>query len=122
MIKKADIFLLIALIVIGGFISFGSVAGSVSGDTVLVSVNGEPYGTYDLSKDQEVVINSNGHTNHITIKSGTVQMSSSDCRNQVCVNTGSISMTHEKIVCLPNKVVVEIRSSNGGGEYDVISG
>ena len=122
MIKKADIFLLTALIVIGGFISFGSVAGSVSGDTVLVSVNGEPYGTYDLSKDQNVVISNNGHTNHITIKNGTVQMSSSDCKNQVCVNTGSISMTNEKIVCLPNRVVVEIKSSKGGGEYDVISG
>ena len=122
MIKKADIFLLIALIVIGGFISIYSLACSADGDTVLVSVNGQPYGSYDLLKDQEIEISQNDHTNHITIKNGTVQMSSSDCKNQVCVDTGSISKTNQRIVCLPNKVVVEIKSSKGGGEYDVISG
>ena len=122
MIKKADIILLIALIVIGGFISVCSFTGSQDGDTVVVSVDGQLYGTYSLFEDQDIDISQSHHTNHITIKGGTVQMSSSDCKNQVCVDTGSISRTNQRIVCLPNKVVVEIKSSKGGGEYDVISG
>ncbi|MGN0721820.1 MAG: NusG domain II-containing protein, partial [Anaerovoracaceae bacterium] len=63
-------------------------------------------------------------TNHITIKDGQVSMSYSTCRNQVCVNTGAISQTKDAIVCLPNRVVVEIISSEEGkgGDADVISG
>jgi hypothetical protein len=45
-------------------------------------------------------------------------MDYSDCKNQVCVNTGKISKAGETIVCLPNYVIVEIVSSKEGGEDD----
>jgi len=52
-----------------------------------------------------------------------VSMTYSTCKNQVCVNTGAISQTRDAIVCLPNKIVVEIVGGSGkGGEADVISG
>lgn len=55
-IRKADIVLFVCLLVIGLGLSWLSVAGSVTGTRVLVSVNGKPYGTYSLSKDQTVTI------------------------------------------------------------------
>lgn len=117
-IRKADIVLFVCLLVIGLGLSWLSVAGSVTGSRVLVSVNGKPYGTYSLSKDQTVTIRQHGHTNKFTIKDGAVQMTHSDCRNQNCVETGSIRRTSQSIVCLPNRVMIEIK---GGGEYDAIS-
>ncbi|MBQ8740752.1 MAG: NusG domain II-containing protein [Clostridia bacterium] len=47
-------------------------------------------------------------TNTVVIKDGIVYMSDATCKNQVCVNTGKISKKGESIVCLPNKVIVEI--------------
>lgn len=123
MIKKADIILLIILVVLGLGASFFSVYGKAAGDQVRVSVDGEVYGIYHLNQDQEIDVTQNGHTNHITIKDGTVSMSYSDCKNQICVHTGAISEAKGSIVCLPNRVVVEIISDgNKGGGADVISG
>ena len=118
-IKKADIILFICLILIGGALSYLAFSGSSTGDLVVVKVNGEIYGKYSLSKDRTITVNRDGHMNKITIKGGKVQVSKSNCKNQVCVKQGSISTTHQSIVCIPNRVVVSIEGKDG--EYDVIS-
>jgi Uncharacterized protein conserved in bacteria len=118
-IKKADIILFICLILIGGALSYLAFSGSSTGDLVVVKVNGEIYGKYSLSKDRTITVNRNGHMNKITIKGGKVQVSKSSCKNQICVKQGSISTTHQSIVCIPNRVVVSIEGKDG--EYDVIS-
>ena len=122
MIKKADIILFILIVVFGGLISWWSLAGSIAGEKVLITADGRDYGVYSLAEDQTIDVTIDGHTNHITIKDGTVSMTYSTCKNQVCVNTGAISQTKDAIVCLPNKVVVEIVGSGKGGAADVISG
>ena len=118
-IKKADIILFICLILIGGALSYLAFSGSSTGDLVVVKVNGEIYGKYSLTKDRIITVNRDGHTNKITIKGGKVQVSKSNCKNQVCVKQGSISSTHQSIVCIPNRVVVSIEGKDD--EYDVIS-
>lgn len=123
MIKKADIVLFIFIVVFGGLVSWWSVSGSITGEKVLITADGRDYGIYSLSQNQTIDVTIDGHTNHITIKDGVVSMTYSTCRNQVCVNTGAISQTKDAIVCLPNKIVVEIvGGSEKGGEADVISG
>lgn len=124
MIKKADIVLLIIILAVGIPLSVLSLAAGTAGDKVQISAEGEVYGIYPLDEDCEIEVTENGHTNHITIKGGQVSMSYSTCLNQVCINTGAISETKDAIVCLPNRVVVEIISSgeSKGGDADVISG
>lgn len=124
MIKKADIILFFIILIGGLAISWFSISGSITGEKVLISVDGEEYGVYSLYEDREIDIEQNGHHNHITISNGTVSMTFSDCKNQVCVNDGKISQTKDSIVCLPNKVLVEIIGGNDaeGGGADVISG
>ena len=127
MIKKADVILLIIILAVGLPLSVLSLTAGTSGDMVQISADGEIYGVYPLKEDYEVDVSRKGHINHITIKDGQVSMSYSTCRNQVCVNTGAISETKDAIVCLPNRVVVEIISSDSGsigkgGDADVISG
>ena len=124
MIKKADIILLIIILAVGIPLSVLSLTAGTTGDRVEISLNGRVCGTYPLHEDRVIEVTKDGHTNHITIKDGQVSMSYSTCRNQVCVNTGAISQTKDVIVCLPNRVVVEIISSEEGkgGDADVISG
>ena len=124
MIKKADIILLIVILAVGIPMSVLSLTAGTGGDKVKISTDGQVYGIYPLNEDCEIDVTEDGHTNHITIKDGQVSMSYSTCRNQVCVNTGAISQTKDAIVCLPNRVVVEIISSEEGkgGDADIISG
>lgn len=127
MIKKADIILLIIILAVGIPLSVLSLTAGTTGDRVEISLNGRVCGTYPLHEDRVIEVTKDGHTNHITIKDGQVSMSYSTCRNQVCVNTGAISKTKDAIVCLPNRVVVEIISDGSekpgaGGDADVISG
>ncbi|MDD4377102.1 MAG: NusG domain II-containing protein [Eubacteriales bacterium] len=108
MIKKADIFLFIVLVILGLIISYLSVADSVTGTKAIITVDGKVYGIYSLTNNQTITVKENDHLNKITIKDGAVSMSFSDCHNQICVHHSPISKTKESIVCLPNKVMVEI--------------
>ncbi len=70
-----------------------------------------------VKQDNKIVYNENINinktvntgTNTVIIKDGVVYMSNATCKNQVCVNTGKISKKGESIICLPNKVIVEIK-------------
>ena len=121
-IKKADIVLFFVLLAVGLTISWASLNSGQTGDKVRISVGGETYGVYDLAQDRTIQVRQNGHTNNIIIEGGHVLMASSDCANQVCVNTGAIYLAGDSIVCLPNRVMVEILSESKGGGVDVISG
>ena len=124
MIKKADIILFFLILAFGLAVSWSSLAGNAAGEKAVVTVDGKLYGTYPLSHDQTIqVMQKNGHHNDITIKDGQISMTFSDCRNQICVESGAISQTKDTIVCLPNKVVIEITGGNGGGSsVDIITG
>lgn len=118
-IRKADIVLFVILLIFGLALSAVSFFSGTSGQKVQVEVDGKAYGVYALAENQTIEIEENGHLNKITIKDGTVQMSYSDCKNQICVHDGAISMTNQSIICLPNKVMVEI--TGGEEELDAIS-
>lgn len=121
MIKKADIVLFLVILITGLAVSVISLGDSAEGDNVVVTVDNEVYGIYSLAEDRVIEVHQQGHTNNITIKDGVVSMTYSDCANQVCVNTRPIANTSDSIVCLPNRVIVEI-TSDEGGEVDVITG
>ncbi len=74
------------------------------GSTVTVKQNNKTVYTGSLKKDATVLLD----TNTVVIKDKSVYMSDAVCKNQVCVNTGKISKKGESIICLPNKVTVEI--------------
>lgn len=77
---------------------------------VVVKVNGEIEGVYDLGEDQEIVVN--GGTNRLEIKNGSVRMIEADCPDQLCVHQRAISVDRENIICLPNKVIAEVQSKS----------
>ena len=84
----------------------------------VVSIDGNPYGTYDLNTDQTVNIN---ESNQIRIQDRTVRMIEADCPDQICVNHLAISRDGESIICLPNKVVIAIEAGDTRNEIDSIS-
>lgn len=123
-IRKADIILLIVLLALGlaaTAVLARTGAGSPSDAKVVIKSGGEIYGRYPLSEDAEIAVPApSGGENIVTIKGGSVTVSSASCKNQVCVRHGSISKSGESIVCLPNRLIVTIEDKSGG-EYDSIT-
>lgn len=117
-LKKKDWALIVIILCVAAlaFLLHEVIGGSGAGK-VVVKVAGEIEGTYDLSEDQEIEIN--GGTNILQIKGGKADMIEADCPDQLCVHQKDISRSHESIICLPNKVTVEIESAESS-EYDAV--
>ena len=120
--KKEIIFLIILFIVILAVWLVYRHSQTDSGNLVRITVDGEEYGVYDLTQDQEIPIEIDGEvTNTLVIADGKADMIEADCPDQICVNTAAISVKNETIVCLPNKIVVEVIESEEESQLDVIA-
>lgn len=116
---KKDIFIILAFFGMAVlFFVFNKIMAE-SGDTVFVYVDETVYAEYDLSKDNQYEINTEYGKNVITIKDGHVSISSASCKNQVCVNHNPISTSNESIICIPNHLVVRIKSEKNGDIDDI---
>ena len=112
-ISNRKLIALVALILVLAAAAGAAVCFLKPGGTqVLVTVNGEEYGTYPLHTDATVVISpaDGSWHNTLVIGEGRAWVSESDCDNQICVHTPALTEdTVGLIVCLPHGVVVELR-------------
>jgi hypothetical protein len=79
-----------------------------------VRVNGNEVMRLGLSEDRELEVRGWQGESVLEIRDGRVRMVESACPDKLCVRTGWISRPGESIVCLPNRVVLEIMASGGG--------
>ena len=71
----------------------------------------------ELIDSTDRTIDLGGH-NVIVLSGRTAAMQSADCRDQVCVRTGTLTRAGQVAVCLPNRVVLRI--TGGTSEIDAI--
>jgi hypothetical protein len=62
-----------------------------------------------LDKDREIVLLEGKMT--LEIKDERVRVKKSDCPRQICVSRGWIKRPGQVIVCVPNKILIEIKKS-----------
>ena len=144
-IRKADIILLIVLVVLGLAVSaalaFNASDGS-GGSEVVIKSGGKVIGRYPLNNDTRLEIPAPSGVNYddpshyalseddectqytyynvVKIEDGGVSVTGASCKNHVCVRHGSISKSGQSIVCLPNRLIVTIEDKSGGN-YDSIT-
>ena len=118
-LKIKDIILVVLILfVAGGVWLLHEVLKDAGSGVAVIRVNGEIEGPYPLSEDREISIN--GGTNILRIRNGKAKMIEADCPDQLCVNQRAVSADNESIICLPNKVIVEIQSRQES-EYDAVT-
>lgn len=107
--KKKDLILICGVLVLAAAFWLVPRAVGLFGNSkeqkLRITVSGEEYGTYSLEEDQVIKV---GDTNICEIKDKKVSMLSADCPDQLCIHQRTIQLQGETIVCLPNKVVLEI--------------
>lgn len=98
------------------FIVF-SVMHRSQGSIIVITRNGELYGTYNLSQNQTIEIENTDHevTNTLQIKDGVAKMIEADCPDKLCMHQKAISVSKENIVCLPNRIVVTVEADHNEG-------
>ena len=104
-----------------GLIALACVAGLVtlslhrqSGAMVQITQDGQVVGTYSLQQPRTLRYESqDGGYNIVVIADGKVRVSEASCPDQVCVGQGWISDGTVPVVCLPNRLVIQIE---GGGD------
>ena len=102
-LKKGD-FIIIAIVVIAFVLSAFAFISFDDASRVVIKQNNKI--VYDQNIDQNAAFNTG--TNLVIIENGAVYIKEADCKNGDCVNMGKITKKGESIICLPNKVIVEI--------------
>ena len=88
----------------------------VDEDVVIISVDGKEYARVPLSKPQTVTVaQKDGSVNVVEVSDHGAVMLSSTCDNQLCVEMGEVTVDNweyrpnqQFIICLPNRVGVEL--------------
>lgn len=86
----------------------GTGTGAQDGLVVVCQSKDGFYRVDPLDEDVTYTVSTPNGYNNVTIADGTVDVTSADCSNQVCVNTEPASQPGEQIVCLPHEVVIEV--------------
>ena len=111
--KKRDLILIFALVfivVISYFVfTFGK---NDKGDVAVLIIDGVESEKFSLSEDIEYTIKNGDNYNVLKIHDGYADVIEADCPDKHCVNQKKINKNGEKIICLPHKVIIEIRSND----------
>ena len=102
----ADIILIASVLLVGLSVFLIVNLTKEVGNSVRVSVDGRVVAEYSLSVDGEYSLN--GGTNILVIKGGKAYMKYASCPDGLCINQGEAYKIGQKIVCLPNRVMVEV--------------
>lgn len=116
--KKRDFLLILFILIIAGTVGgITSLYNTGMGDKLRISVDNQEYGIYNLDEDQVIFI---GDTNECQIQDGRVTMLHGECPDQVCVNSSAIFKNGQTIICMPNRVVLEIIGRDIVDQIDII--
>ena len=113
----AVLFVLVSVLGLCFYLSHGE------GDEVVVTVDGEVFGTYSLSDDITVEIRTGEQgkeLNLLVIKDGKAHVETASCPDGICTGHKPISRKGESIVCLPHRVVITVHGADKKEEPDII--
>lgn len=123
MFKKLD-FVIIGVLMILSFlpeIIYGTTVGKGYDKTYAeITVNGEVYKTVSLSEhsgEDIFEVKTDEGINIIKVKDNKIGIIEADCPDQVCMNPEYIEKAGQSLVCLPHKVMIEVK---GISDDDVI--
>ena len=89
-----------------------------------ITLDGEVLDEIDLTQVQEPysfpVTGKDGLTNTVLVEPGRIRVEKADCPDQICVHQGYISDGSQPIVCLPNRLIIQIQG--GGDALDAAAG
>ncbi|MGY3776884.1 NusG domain II-containing protein [Helcococcus sueciensis] len=120
-LTKGDKVLIIVLIIFSLLFAYymATVNKNLEKKYVSIQINGEEINTIEFSKDiigETYVLETEFGRNVLKFGDGEVKIIEASCPDQLCVKQGKIGQVGQLIVCLPNRLVVEIKANNAGND------
>lgn len=126
LLRKCDILLILILILISFlpyFLFLNHINKNYNSTYAEIKVDGKLYKNVPLSSNKGnntfIIKTANGN-NKISIKDNSIAISEADCLDSLCIKQGFISKVGETIICLPHKVVIEIKGEESDNKDDII--
>ena len=125
-IKKMDIVIIVLLLIISftpHLIFFKTSQKSSKNNYAIIQVDGKIHKKIDLSKvkkSEKVNLNLPNGKNTLLIKNNNIEMKSANCNDALCVKQGNISKVGQTIICLPHKLIIEIKGDELDSKDDLI--
>lgn len=110
LLRKSDIIIIVLLV--GAVFAYYFLLAEVGG-TAVVSCGGGVIAELPLDVPGEFVFPQVPDM-VFTVADGTVSVSESGCGDRTCMRTGKISHKGETIICVPNRIIVEIKTDESG--------
>lgn len=126
MITKGDKILILTIIVLSLFSLFSikNSLNKVENKRVIIKVDGEEYETIELKRNmprKEIEVRTDFGYNLVEVDSTGARVLEASCKDKLDVKFGKIENIGEIIVCLPNKLTVEIEGYQENLNVDIIS-
>ncbi len=123
--KKWD-FVIITTLIISSFIPSILLGYNIytkpdlSNNNAEVRVNGKVVQVLPLTENNIYIISENGNTNVIEVLNGSARIVNASCRDGLCIKHKAISNNGQSIICLPNKMQLNIKGANNSLGYDIL--
>lgn len=122
--KKASTWIIIFsfLILLSGAYIF--ISGRISGKIAVIESCGKTIKTINLDTvdlPYSFEVSGENGSNTVYVEKGRIRVASADCPDKLCVHQGAVSSPAVPIVCLPNELVISIKS-NSASEPDAVTG
>lgn len=125
-IKKMDIVIIAVLLILSftpHLIFFKTSQKSSKNNYAIIQVDGKIHKKIDLSKvkkSEKVNLNLPNGNNTLLIENNSISMDSANCNDALCVKQGNISKVGQTIICLPHKLIIEIKGDELDSKDDLI--
>jgi hypothetical protein len=113
----ADIVAAVAIVALSITPLFSFSRPSSSGVSAFIYEDGKLVKQADLSVDAVYKVKNM----EIQVENRKIRVLKSDCHHQICAHTGWISSSAQTIVCVPNKVLVEVRDNGSNQGLNAVS-
>lgn len=117
LLRLRDVFIIV--LIIGAVFVFYALLPESGGETAVVYYDSEIIAEIPLSGSGKYTFLQVPHM-VFTAENGTVSVTESNCGDKTCMRTGKISRQGEAIICVPNKIVVEIKGSAKESGVDAV--
>lgn len=116
-LTKGDKVLVIVLIVFSLLFAYymATVNNNLEKKYISIQINGEEINTIEFSDDiigETYVLETEFGRNVLQFGDGEVRIIEASCPDQLCVKQGKIGQVGQLLVCLPNRLVVEIKAND----------
>lgn len=125
-IKKMDIVIIAVLLILSftpHLIFFKTSQKGSKNNYAIIQVDGKIHKKIDLSKvkkSEKVNLNLPNGKNTLLVENNSIEMKSANCNDALCVKQGNISKVGQTIICLPHKLIIEIKGDELDSKDDLI--